>query len=321
MPSLATVFDGNLPASANPGVDPGASVVVWTPTKKGQYQVVVSAPDEAGAPFSSTSEFIVDPDAGGIISGGLGNGSFAGEFQEVDDYPNASLRLATSLGNAVRVVVKVALVASPDGTGEAGAIVGLDELKAGLGIALSDTSEDESLAQLEEYAAAWVEERLDRRFHAPAAKTAYIVGNGTRTLYLWGNVEDGDVVVSERTIGTKEWTALETPDDVFELRTSPRVQKLIRVDGSHWLRGVEYRIVWNDGYTTAPADIRALVIDAVNQARNALIAINDEGTVKSETIGDYSYTLDLSVAAGALSAGLTGTSQDTINRWRQVRAG
>lgn len=321
--AFATVFDGDVPASLNPGVDPGAPVVVWTPSVSGIYQLMLSAPDEPAAPFMFADNVFVDLNAAapGIQAEPVIAGNITDEFQLSGVYPSASLRLESFRGVAVRAVVKAALVAASDaGTGGETLVVPLDELKRGLGIALDDTSEDENLVQLEEQAVAWAEERLERRFRAPTERVEYVMGTGTRTLFLWGNVEDGLVTVAERTVGTKAWTDLEEPDDVFELRPSARAQKLERVDGSVWARGVEYRVTWNDGFTTAPADIRALIIDAVNQARNALIAINDEGVVKSESIGDYSYTLDLSVSAGALSAGFSKPSTDTINRWRRVRA-
>jgi hypothetical protein len=200
-------------------------------------------------------------------------------------------------------------------------IVELEALKLALGVTGAD--EDDYLTQLEAQAARWVEERFERSFQAPAEKVVYLKGKGTSTLFLWGTVEDTTadaVVIRERAISGGAWEAIDEPEEVFEVRRTARVTKLERIDGSVWPRGMEYEVTFDDGYETAPADIQALVIDAVNQSRNALIAINDEGTVKSESIGDYSYTLDLSVAAGALSAGFTNTSGDTINRWRRVRA-
>lgn len=321
--NFTKVFDGFLPASLNPGVDFGATVTVWTPTKSGVYAVQISAPDEPNAPFMYADNVTVDmAAAGGIYFEPLFMGSIGPELQTEVFAPGDPLKLKTTQGHAVRAVVKVALVVSSDVVGGSGdMVVGLDELKAGLGIALDDVSEDENLVALEEKASAWAEERLERRFHAPAERIEYVKGNGTPTLWLWGNVEDPTLlVVAERSRSGGSWEDLENDeaDPTYELRTSARVQKLERMDGSVWSRGMEYRVTWQDGYTLAPADIRALIVDAVNQQRNALIAVNDEGTIKSESIGDYSYTLDLSVAAGALAAGFSNVSDDTINRWRRV---
>lgn len=322
--AFATVFDGDVPASLNPGVDPGAPVVAWTPDVSGIYQLMLSAPDEAGAPFMFADNIIVDLNAAvsGIQAEPSLNGSITDEFQQEGPFPGPSLKLETFRGAAVRAVVKVALVAASD-VGSAGEslVVPLDELKRGLGIAIDDASEDENLAQLEAQAVAWVEEKLERRFQAPEDRKVYVKGTGSTTLFLWGNVEDmaaGSVVIRERSVGGGGWEAIEDPDEVFEVRHGKRIEKLERIDGSVWARGMEYEISFADGYTVAPADIKALIIDAVNQQRNALIAINDEGTIKSETIGDYSYTLDLGVASAALSAGFSSTSSDTINRWRRV---
>lgn len=320
--AFATVFDGVLPASLNPGVDVGAPVVVWTPEVSGVYSVMFSAPDEAGEPFEFAEAVIVDMNAvvPGIQAGMITNGSITSEFQRlVDNGPSISLQ--TVLGHPVRAVVKVALVASTAGLSGDTIVVPLDELKRGLGIALDDATEDENLVQLEAQAVAWVEERLERRFQAPEDRKVYVKGTGSTTLFLWGNVEDmaaGAIVIRERSEGGGGWEAIEDPDEVFEVRHGKRIEKLERIDGSVWARGMEYEISFADGYTAAPQDIKALIIDAVNQQRNALIAINDEGTIKSETIGDYSYTLDLGVASAALSAGFSSTSSDTINRWRRV---
>lgn len=322
--AFATVFDGDVPASLNPGVDPGAPVVAWTPDVSGIYQLMLSAPDEAGAPFMFADNIIVDLNAAvpGIQAEPSLNGSITDEFQQEGPFPGPSLKLETFRGAAVRAIVKVALVASSE-AGNAGetVVVPLDELKRGLGIALADTSEDEDLVALEAQAVAWLEELLERRLQAPADRIIYEKGTGTSTLFLWGNVESlvaGAVVVRERALSGGSWEAIEDPAEVFEVRRGARIQKLERIDGSAWSRGMEYEISFADGYTTAPRDLKAVIIDAVQQQRNSLIAVNDEGTVKSETIGDYSYTLDLSVAAAALAAGFTGPSQDTINRWRRV---
>lgn len=324
--NLATIFDGPVPASANPGVDPGAPVTVWTPTKSGVYAVMLSAPDEAGAPFAFAGEVTVDMGAlvPGIQSGLEFAGSLTDEFQPVA-LTGASLQLETTRGAAVRAVVRVGLVASPEGQNEDDMVVPLDELKRGVGIELADVSEDENLVALEAQAAAWLEEKVGRRFHAPAQRVEYVKGNGTPTLFLWGNIEDGEVTVSERPTSGGGWEALEDPEEVFEIRPSARVQKLERIDGSVWSRGGEYKVTWNDGYTVAPKDIKALIIEAVKLQRDAMLsgsAAAAEGVIKSETIGDYSYTLDLSAAAVALnSSSLTANiSTDTINRWRRVIA-
>lgn len=323
--AFATVFDGLVPASLNPGVDFGPPVVVWTPTESGIYALMISAPDEPGAPFMYADNIIVDMGAPvpGIQIDPAYSGSISDEFQQATPAnPGPSVDLETMRAAPVRAVVKAALVASPEaGNGGETLVVPLDELKRGLGIALADTTEDENLAQLEGQAVAWLEELLERRLQAPADRIVYEKGTGTSTLFLWGNVESevaGAVSVRERSLSGGSWEELENPADVFEVRRGARISKLERIDGSVWARGAEYEISFADGYTVAPRDLKAVIIDAVNQQRNSLIAINDEGTVKSETIGDYSYTLDLGVAAAALSAGFTGPSNDTINRWRRV---
>ncbi len=198
-------------------------------------------------------------------------------------------------------------------------LVDLDDLKTALGVEGDD--EDDALELLEGQAAAWVEGRLQRRFQAGQERKEYVVGSGTRTLYLNGHIADSDatVAVRERALNAGTW---EGTDDVdFERRGDT----LVRLDALVWSRFVEYELTYDDGYSEVPGDIQALVIELVGVMRGAATAAASvsSGTagLKSETIGEFSQTFDTSAATSVASASssLGEAGLATINRWRRGR--
>lgn len=308
---MATVFDGLLPASLDPGNAPGASVVVWTPTRDGIYQTFVIAPDEPGAPFLSAPAVPVDldddagPVVGQVLDGAVGSETIP--FQD-GDAVEGSATLANLLGTAIRVVVKVGLVAAADGvTPGDTSIVPLDELKTLLGLDPLDTTDDLLLTLLESQAAAYVEAQIGRRYSEPQDRTEFIKGLGVETLYLGGHAAAGIESVRSRPLTGRDFEDVEAED--YDVRGDTIV-----LLGGRWSHLYEYEVVYSDGYDlgSAPADIRALVADLVSIA---FAALGEEG-VKSESIGDYSYTLDSGVTAAAAS--LSDASTATINRYRRV---
>lgn len=198
-------------------------------------------------------------------------------------------------------------------------VVDGDALKRALGI--EDDSEDALLSDLEARAVEWVERELHRRFQPPEERIEYRPGSGTRTLYLNGHVDDADatVAVRERSLCGGDWA---TVDDVdFERRGDT----LVRIDSYIWSCGAEYELTYDDGYADAPGDIQQLIIDlvAVERARSSTTASVSSGDagIKSETIGEYSYTMDSAAATSATttSTTLSATSAATLNRWRRGR--
>lgn len=315
---MTTVFDGLVPASANPGVVPGVAVVVWTPTKSGVYSIILSAPDEPGAPFMFANDIIVDVNAAapGIQAGPLFGGSVVDEFQQDADV-GPFLSLETFRGAPVRVVVRVGVVAYADGSPVPVAgprVVLLADLKRALGIEASFVDDDALLVDLENQAVAFVESQTERTWGEPAQRTVFINGLGVRTLYLPGHIEaaagPGSIVtVRQRSMASPgDWEVAD--ETMFERRGNT----LIRIDVPRWSHLGEYEVTFTDGYTlgTAPKDIQALIIDLVSIAYSGL---GEEG-VKSETLGDYSYTLDAAVTAAAASMG--DSSLATLNRYRRI---
>lgn len=309
---MTTVFDGLLPASGNPGVDPGASVVVWTPTRDGVYNVVVSLPDEEGTPFGFNTAASVDLDSSGgiVVDPIIAAGTISDEINNGDPI-EGSATLSSNLDHATRVVVKVGVVAYADGvTPGDTTIVPLDELKLGLGLDPLDTSEDLLLTMLEAQAATFVETQTGRKWSAPSDRTEFIKGLGVDTLYLGGHVAgDPAAIVSVRRRGrnSRDFDDVDVEDFIL------RGDTLVSTAGV-WSHLYEYEVIYSDGYElgSAPADIRALVIDLVGISYGAL---GEEG-IKSESIGDFSYTLDSAVAVAAAS--LSDTSAATMNRYRRM---
>lgn len=307
--ALQTVFDGILPASPDAGLTPGAPVIVWTPTVSGVYRVMVTAVDDPATPFATRDDCIVDAGQGGILEGLFQQQSPSTPFQEGVSYPSDSAALSAT-NAAVRVVVRVELVASPTGSTSSsdGMVVGLDDLKRALQLDLTDTADDQLLVDLEARAAAWVEEQTERRWHAPAAKVEIVQPKGgSRFLRLGGHVDDpdGDVTLRRRGIYGGSW------ETVDESEFEREGDKLVALAG-YWSRGFDYEATYLDGWTVAPKDVQDLVIDLVSIS---YFSIGDEG-VKSESIGDYSYTLDTAVTAAGVT--LTDSSSATLNRRRPM---
>lgn len=194
-------------------------------------------------------------------------------------------------------------------------IVSLETLKRALGLDPDDESEDELLTDLEARAAAWVEEQTERRWQAPETRTEVIEPKGrSRFLRLNGHVDDPDEVVAlrRRAINGGEWEDVDADlDDPADAEFERRGDLLVHRNGMV-PRGFEYEATYENGWGTAPLDIQDLVIDLIGIAYSGL---GEEG-VKSESLGDYSYTLDTAVTAAQSS--LSDTSAATLNRRRQM---
>lgn len=182
-------------------------------------------------------------------------------------------------------------------------LVTLAALKLALGV--TGSAEDTALTNAEARAAAWVEKQTGRRFQTPAARTEYANGSGSDVLYLDGHIDDpmGVVVVTER----------QPPSDPVAFTAfSRRGNTVLRTDSSPWIRPYEYALTYDDGYTVPPLDIQQLVIEIVGKTRSLA-----RGDIKSETIGEYSYTIDSSVTA--MSLALTDTGSATLASCRRRR--
>ncbi len=192
-------------------------------------------------------------------------------------------------------------------TARAYAIVPLAELKGAMGI--TTNAGDTDLAALERRMSEWVEGQVKRRFQEPTEIKDLRPGLGRFQLYLSGHADSTDedaITVRERPCGTgsNAWVDV----TAFERRGD----KLLRTDGTHWLRGYEYEMTYDDGYDVAPGDIKDLVIEL---CQGEVDASAEQAGILKESIGDYSYELDPSMVVGA--RGLTDTATGTLNRWRK----
>lgn len=196
-------------------------------------------------------------------------------------------------------------------------IATLPMLRLALGIAADDTTQDALLTQLESLASAWVERQTSRRWDTPTPRVERMFGTGTPSLYLEGTPAPVDadaagvivIAVRERVYLGGDWAAFLD----FELDGARR---LVRTDGYIWHPAVNYEVTYHDGFLEAPGDIRGLVIDLVRTSRNTLAAQDAEAAIKSESIGDYSYSLDAAVTSSQTT--LSPSSLDVINRRRRL---
>jgi hypothetical protein len=206
-------------------------------------------------------------------------------------------------------------------------IVSLDELKRVIGIALTDTSEDDNLTRLITAKTVAVQGMTHRRFDSPELTTEYQQGPGTDTLFLAGYVDDSAddnpsettdftvVHVWRRPIAEKfrDWEELVEGED-WERRGSTLL--FLRAWG-RWERHDEFKITYFDGFVDAPEDIKEVIIEmALNQYMLDVSTSAGEQGLSSETLGDFSWSKDLSAVSTGTGA-LSDVSTKTIKRYKR----
>lgn len=181
--------------------------------------------------------------------------------------------------------------------------------------------EDEDLdvvRQMEEAAVAYVETQTRRYFGPRREVTEIVRGTGTSNLWLTHGAQDFsltdayvDVMI---TVDGRQYAgySYEASTD-FDAWVRDGETALVRHNGGVWTKGYEYRVTYIAGYEEGqePADIRSVVINLVKASWEAR---DTEGGLKSETLGGYSYTLDVSSAANSLS----DLDIATIDAWRRL---
>jgi hypothetical protein len=119
-------------------------------------------------------------------------------------------------------------------------------------------------------------------YFGPARETEETLsGAGLPTLWLrQPPVDEADVTVTYRTGVGGDWEAVD-PDDY-------------EVDGRgithyhRWTRGRRnYHVIYEEGFTEMPGDVEQLILDLIASKWKGR---GDNPGMKSETIGDYSYT-------------------------------
>jgi hypothetical protein len=226
-----------------------------------------------------------------------------------------------------QVVPQAAQLVPPHGT-----MVPLDALKLAIGIPLSDTSQDEHLAQLIEYAATVVEGETQCRFGLPAEQVEFqqrVPAEGP--LYLLGHIDDSpeantatseitpstSLLISRRMRYTRDsWTMLVEGTD-WE-RRGDQVE-FLSMDGWWWGCLNEFRLSYLDGYENAPADIKQVIVEiASNQYFIDANMAGGAAGIKSETLGDFSYAKDLTVQGSGGAMKYSQFAWATINRYKKL---
>jgi hypothetical protein len=180
----------------------------------------------------------------------------------------------------------------------------------------SEPGVSDLLTALEARAVDIVQQETERYFGVSVAHTEYLCGDGTLSLTL----DEAPTVITsvdERSVVGGDWTTIAAgDDDGFEIRApvsdSGRAV-LLRKGGETWRHGYEYRVVYPFGYTAGqePGDIRQAVMDLV------AFKYNERGRegLRSETIGDYSYTA-LADSMGKRDLLSVPGLMRTLARWR-----
>ncbi len=157
-----------------------------------------------------------------------------------------------------------------------------DDLKLYLGIDAADSSEDDFLDDLIDYASERIETHCGRRF-ASEALTEYLDGPGTTELVLSRRpvTELTSVRIdSERDFG--EDTEVDSSELVLHAESG-----VVERDGAVFPRGASnVRVVYTAGYAAVPDDL-ALACVKLAAAWYAHARAGADG-VSKETLGDYS---------------------------------
>ncbi len=206
-------------------------------------------------------------------------------------------------------------------------VITLEELKQSVGIAPSDSSQDAMLTRMIGKATAFVESATNRRFQEPTPRAEYRLNYEYNRIILAGHVDDSpeadDPLASiDPTTSVRLFrrSRLEPISGWSELTESTDWER--REDEIIFLRPLvnpacdEVRINYRDGYAVAPLDIQELVLEIATSlyARAISTATNSAG-IKSETLGDYSYTLDLT-QPGLPGGKLSEQAAATIERYK-----
>lgn len=194
-------------------------------------------------------------------------------------------------------------------------MISITDLEEFLGIAKdTDTA---LLTALELAAADFVTGETERHFSTTATFVEMIGGSGNTV--LWLNENPSALTSVEERLGPGEsWTTItEGASDGWELQ-APNSRsagaRLLRKYPHRWRWGYEYRVTYDFGYDVGdePPEIRQIVKDLV------ALRYADRGRqgLKSERIGDYSYTTLADAAGNRDVFALPGMAR-TLGRWRK----
>lgn len=147
-----------------------------------------------------------------------------------------------------------------------------------------------------------VQNELDWYFGDPRAAVEVLDGPGHQALWLRQYIVNAALTVEERSGVGGTWATVDSDDYEFEVGGRGIF------GAAAWARGKRnYRVSYTEGFATWPGDVEQLVLDLIASAWGR----ETDPTMKSEHIGDYSYTrADLEETAGW---------SKVWNRWKRGR--
>lgn len=193
-------------------------------------------------------------------------------------------------------------------------MISADDLLAWLGNP-SDPGVTTVLTALEVRAVEIIQSETDRYFGTPIEHVEQLEGDGSDKLYLrerpFPEAESVEGTVVEYRAETGDaWVAMDASDWELEYPRPIWLGAVLRrAGGDVWEDGYQYRVTYTFGYEAGeePGDVRQAVIDLV------AFKYHERGRegLRSETIGDYSYT-----RVNAADIQSLPETADTVQRWR-----
>jgi hypothetical protein len=127
-----------------------------------------------------------------------------------------------------------------------------------------------------------IEKELDWYFGEPRAAVEILNGSGSRLLWLRQYIVGSTVSVQYRGGVGDAWETVDADD--YEFDTGGRLLANV----ANWIKGVRnYRVSYTEGFATMPGDVEQLLLNLVVSRWNNR---ENDAALRSETIGDYSYT-------------------------------
>lgn len=195
-------------------------------------------------------------------------------------------------------------------------MISLSTLKALLDIEQTETAYDELLAEMEEQAVAHIERATGRYFRSVGEVTAVVRSDGGSMLWLPEPPVGDPTALAEIEYPGATETEMAVTTDYLVRRSSespPREGWLERAGGNYWSNGYTYTVTYERGYAAGqePGEVRRAVMDLVRlwfRSRGTA----GVGSVRSETIGGYSYTLE-----GSGDESNPASVNDVIALWKR----
>jgi hypothetical protein len=197
-------------------------------------------------------------------------------------------------------------------------VIAADDLMAWLGNP-SEPGVATVLEALEARAVEIVESESDRYFGEAIEHVEQLVGDGSDRLYLRERPDAENESVPAITVECRAkpadaWTEISASGWEVELPRPAWLGAVLRRKGDVWEAGYEYRVTYTFGYAAGeePGDIRQAVIDIVS----FLYLERGRQGLRTETIGDYSYSVMADVQGRRNLLSAVPGLESTVRRWK-----